>query len=38
MTPPQEPARPIQLPNGDWLLRIDDGIEESFGTEPPASP
>jgi hypothetical protein len=38
MTPSQEPAKSIQLPNGEWLLRIDDGIEESLITDPPISP
>jgi hypothetical protein len=28
MSSPQIPLQSIQLPNGDWLLRIDDGIEE----------
>ncbi len=28
MIPPEVPLQPIQLPTGDWLLRIEDGIEE----------
>jgi hypothetical protein len=38
MRPPQEPLQPIQLPNGEWLLRIDDGTEESLITDPPIKP